>query len=93
MYCTVHYASPPERIGNHEWRIIVVDSLYETGARMTKSEWRRLPSEFDRDPVWHGAQQWPSYGLHRRNNGMPKSLDKVFYRHEQAIRAALIVER
>jgi hypothetical protein len=87
------YATPPMTIGKHEWRLIVYPSNYGHG-NVTEYQWRQLPMsglpEWTQPQHWRHEQDWPSYnhndGMYA---GMPRTLKKLYERHEAEIKAAL----
>jgi hypothetical protein len=77
------YATPPMSIGNHEWRMIVHPSRH--GGNATAHQWRRLGAD-----AWRDSQEWPGYNPHDGTyEGLPKSLTKLYARHQGQIAAAL----
>ena len=73
----VIYRSAPRRIGEHEWRILVLPNPYrdqrKDGYRwVVDYEWRRPP-----DTYWRDARSWPRYDWNRTDSGLPKSLRKL----------------
>lgn len=71
------YASPPMRIGRHEWRICVVPSTWDHGRYATRYEWRRA-SAWRPEEGWRWDQFWPSYNQHDTYSGLPRSLRKLW---------------
>lgn len=89
---TYIWASPPMRIGAHEWRVCVVEdfSLYTMKTeRMTACEWRRATTGAWTDG-WSHARTWPSYDMNDgAYSGLPRTLTKLWNMHKDHIRALL----
>src|SRR5689334_8485785 len=89
---TILYATPPMRIGKHEWRMTVQPSRYGRG-NVTEYQWRPAdasarPEEY-RVP-WKGEEDWPRYNSHDgMYAGLPRTLKKLYGQHEAEIKAAL----
>lgn len=85
------YATPAARVGKHEWRCCVrpyrlmATSLHpEATTLCTAWEFRRAG-----DSLWRSSKEWPTYDDHKYDDGLPKSLVKVWERHRPEIYAAL----
>jgi hypothetical protein len=64
---------------------MLATSLYpEATALCTAWEFRRAG-----DSEWRSSKEWPTYDDHKPDDGMPKSLVKVWERHRLEIYAAL----
>lgn len=85
--CPVLYATPPMRIGKKEWRCIV--KPWRDGSRCTVyefrcPEWQGIPAG-----RWMNQCEWPGWDGNDTYLGLPKSLEKLYRKHEKEISEAL----
>ena len=76
---TCYYATPALRIGDHEWRCIVVPFWLDTQQRATRYQFR-LPGG-----AWRSHREWPNYDINEGMQlGLPKQLSRLYrdYRGE-----------
>lgn len=83
------YATPPMKIGKHEWRCLVYQNKHY--GRCTHYEFRGPNAPYDRPAwAWNCAQTyWPTYDGDRHDGGLPAGIRRLYERHERNIRAAL----
>ncbi|MEQ9448210.1 MAG: hypothetical protein RLN70_04780, partial [Rhodospirillaceae bacterium] len=71
----IHYSTNPMKLGNHEWRCLVVG--FYRGGRCTKYQWRKPACTIGdyTQPAgrWKNAQDWPSFNSDDTYHGLPKS--------------------
>lgn len=93
----VLFATPTEVVGKHEWRCIVYhdplvlspvrtkEGLQFQAGTMSLTDWEwRNPGE----TTWRGSKDWRTYDDHRGDDGLPKSLKKIWDKYQQQIQAA-----
>lgn len=79
------YATPPVKIGKHEW-VCFVYRHFIGGVMCSGFCWRPAGTTYP----WMPASEWPSYDPHDEFGGCPKSLrSRVWNPHEAELRAAL----
>jgi len=74
------YTSEPMTIGKTHWRVGVAS--YEIGrgeSLCTFYEWSKCGH------YWNDSRQWPTYDGNDTYNGLPKSLEKLYYREKEMI--------
>lgn len=83
----VFYESPPMLIGHtyrFEWRVIVTESSWKPGTRVTAYQWRP-PGRSQ----WRHSREWPSYDFNHTYYGLPRGLRKLWERYQSQIELAL----
>lgn len=82
------YASPPARIGKHEWRIVVY--THNTYGRCTDFQFRGPNAPHYRPSwPWNTSKLWPGYNGNDYHSGLPRSLDRLFGEYANQVRNAL----
>lgn len=88
------FASPPHKVGKHEWRFLV----YETARpmygrrRFTSWEWRRLPMAGWSPETWKAPRAWPSYDGNDTYDGLPRTLCRIFRLYQDRVREILTAD-
>jgi len=77
-----YFETSPFLIGKHEWRLQVKD--FYLGGRCTSYQWRRVGGEF-----WEPSTTWPRFDPNDTYDGLPKSLERLYYANEHKILKAL----
>jgi hypothetical protein len=75
------YKSHPMTIGKHEWRVIVTP--FYLGGNCLEYQWRPAsqPATLDTPrPYWRCSKDWPRWNGHDTYCGLPKTLQKLYYR-------------
>ena len=85
------YISPPLVIGKHEWRCVVY--RHSQYGACTDYHWRKIiPPSWQADfgpGRWASQEDWPRYDTNDTYGGLPRSLRKLYLRHQTEIEAAL----
>ena len=77
-----YFETAPFLIGKHEWCLIVKD--FFLGGKCTSYQWRRVGGE-----LWKPSTVWLRFDPNDTYDGLPKSLEKLYYANEQKILKAL----
>lgn len=81
----VHFKSEPMLIGQHEWRVIVVDFLLAGKRdRAIRYQWREPGAE-----LWRDDKSWPTYDHDHAYGGMPKKLADLYENNLASLEEAL----
>lgn len=85
------YATPPAKIGKHEWRCVVfTDSFY---GNCTTWEFRDLREGWELETFgvdkWRAETEYRTHSYHKSDHGLPKGTTTIYYRHQAAIMAAI----
>lgn len=87
------YESPPMRIGDHDWRIVVMPSRFPQGAPLvTEYQFRRaIPFGSNiASERWIPDRDWPTYDSDNGvTAGLPVSLRRLFDREKAEVYRAL----
>jgi hypothetical protein len=75
------YKSKPIMIGKHEWRVIVTP--FHLGGNCLEYQWR--PANANGTAIgsrefWRCSKDWPRWNGNDTYCGLPKTLDKLYYR-------------
>lgn len=90
MKISTLWTSAPLTIGKHDWRIGVGHYRLSDGheCRCTFHQWRRREMHGHKQP-WCEAEDWPSYDDHASNDGLPKTLARLYEREKPTVRALI----
>lgn len=92
------FATPACVVGKHEWRCIVYHDPKWSGVEKNSTgfsivtgprnfsdwEWRSLG-----ESPWRARHDWPKYDSHDSFDGLPKTLQTIWNKHEVEINAAV----
>lgn len=82
------FESEPMRIRNHEWRIIVFQTL--SYGRCTRYQWRPVNTLAGLPPArWRNDTDWPRYNSDDTYNGLPRSLMRLYKQNLNKVKKSL----
>jgi hypothetical protein len=79
------YETPVYRIGKNHWKLQVYVNQYY--GNCTRYLWQRADSDDPRH--WKTSHQWPKYDGNDTYDGLPRSLEKIYNRHQLEIKNSL----
>jgi hypothetical protein len=72
------YKSKPIVIGKHEWRVIVTP--FYLGGNCLEYQWRPANADATAVSGWRCSKDWPRWNGNDTYCGLPKTLNKLYYR-------------
>lgn len=90
MTRAIIWTSDPMTIGRHQWRVGVETRRLVDGslARCTFYEWRH-PVMCGAIQPWHPDREFRGYDDHKGDNGLPRTLARLYERESDTIRALI----
>jgi hypothetical protein len=86
------WTSQPTVIGRHEWRLTLIDFINLLGRKdkCIGYEWRKIPNSptgVVAEAEWQDVERWPTFDINDTDEGLPRSLRRLYEQHEGAVRA------
>ena len=86
------WTSQPTVIGRHEWRLTLIDFINLLGRKdkCIGYEWRKIPNiptGVVAEAEWQDVERWPTFDINDTDEGLPRSLRRLYEQHEGAVRA------
>lgn len=80
----VRYISPPIKIGNTHWRLVIKERAAHSNL---DEERKRLCTEYqwNDEGRWLLGTEWPAYNINDTYLGMPRRLSKLYEREKATI--------
>lgn len=82
----VLYETPVYKIGKHEWKLLVHNNSYY--GNVTQFFWRRFSTI--QNFYFNPDTEWPKWNGNDTYCGLPLSLNKIYLKHKEEIKKALV---